>query len=92
MRVKVFFPGILADWIGERQIEVDLPEDGKLAELLTELKRLWLGKIPAQLWDEEKNNFKPTVWALRGKERVVNPQTPLKEGEEIIFILGIAGG
>lgn len=86
------FRGILSTWAGETQVEVDLPEDGKFAELLSELKRFLGAKMPEQLWDGEKRNINPSVWVMRGREKIVDLQTPLKDGEEIIFMLGIAGG
>lgn len=92
MKVKVLFQGILSAWSGEEKAEIELPEDGKFGELLSELKRLLGAKMPPQFWDGEKKDLNPSVWAMRGKERLVDLQTPLKDGEEIIFILGIAGG
>lgn len=92
MKVKVLFRGILSEWAGEEQVEVDLAAEGKFAELLSELKRLLGAKMPPQFWDEERRKLNPSVWAMRGKERVVDLKSPLKEGEEITFILGIAGG
>ncbi|MGB9700586.1 MAG: MoaD/ThiS family protein [Thermodesulfobacteriota bacterium] len=92
MKVKVLFQGILSEWAGKKKVEVDLPEYGSLAELILELKRILGTKVPAQVWHGEKKNINPMVWVMRGQERLVDPQAPLKDGEEITFILGIAGG
>lgn len=92
MKVKVLFQGILSEWAGGKEVEIDLPEDGKFSELISGLKRLLGGKMPGQVWDGEKESLNPSVWAMRGKERIVDLQTPLEDGEEIILILGIAGG
>jgi|YelNatPaOPRAMG01_1025707.scaffolds.fasta_scaffold22630_3 molybdopterin converting factor small subunit len=92
MKVKVSFQGILSEWAGKQKVEVDLPEEGKFGDLLSELKRLLGTRMPPQVWHGENKNMNPSVWAMRGQERLVDPQAPLKDGEEIIFILGIAGG
>lgn len=92
MKVKVLFQGILSEWAGEKEVEVCLAEDAKFAELLSELKRLLGTKMPPQFWKAAKNNLNSSVWARRGKERLLDLQAMLKDGEEITFILSIAGG
>lgn len=92
MKIKVLFRGILSEWMGAQQKEIDLPEEGVFFDLCQELRSLYGSKMPDQLWDEKGNNFNPAVWAMRGKERVIDPRARLREGEEIIFFLSMAGG
>lgn len=92
MKVKILWQGILSEWAGEKEVKVYLPEDANFGRLLSELKRLLGTKMPGQFWNGEENNLNSSVWAMRGKERLVDLQAALKDGEEITFILSIAGG
>jgi len=92
MRITAFFHGILFEWVGVLQAEIDLPEAGTLADLLAEIKRTYGHNMPEQLWNEEQRSFNEAVWAMRGKEKLVDPTTRLKNGEEVRFFLSVAGG
>jgi molybdopterin converting factor small subunit len=92
MRIKVLFHGILADWVGAGEAEFVLREGSHLGELLYLVGRRYGGKMPEQLWDREKNAFVKSVWAMRGNEKIVNPNEILKKGEVIRFLLMQAGG
>jgi molybdopterin converting factor small subunit len=92
MRIKVLFHGILADWVGAGEAEFALREGSHLGELLYLVGRRHGGKMPEQLWDREKNAFVKSVWAMRGNEKIVNPNEILKKGEVIRFLLMQAGG
>ncbi len=92
MRIKVQFHGILADWVGTAAAEFALHEGSRLADLLYFIGKRYAGKMPVPLWDREKAAFAKSVWAMRGNEKILNTDTPLKEGETIRFLLMQAGG
>ena len=92
MRIKVLFHGILSDYMGSGEAEFALREGSHLGELLYLVGRRYGGKMPEQLWDREKNAFVKSVWAMRGNEKIVNPNEILKKGEVIRFLLMQAGG
>jgi len=92
MRIKVLFHGILADWMGAEEGEFALREGSHLGDLLDLIRRRYGGKMPEQLWDKERNAFANSVWAMRGNEKILNPNEILKNGEVIRFLLMQAGG
>jgi molybdopterin converting factor small subunit len=92
MRVKVQFHGILSDWVGMAETEFALHEGAHLGDLLYFIGKRYARKMPEQLWDGGKNTFVKSVWAMREKEKILNPTEPLKNGEMIRFLLMQAGG
>jgi len=92
MRIRAFFHGILSEWVGVPQAEIDLPEEGTFSDLLAEIRRTYGQNMPQQLWNEEQNAFHKAVWAMRGQDRLVDPTARLKDGEEVMFLLTLAGG
>ena len=92
MRIRAFFHGILSEWVGVPQAEIDLPEEGTFSDLLGEIRRTYGQNMPQQLWNEEQNAFHKAVWAMRGQDRLVDPTARLKDGEEVMFLLTLAGG
>ena len=92
MRVTAFFHGLLSKWVGVPQAEVDLPDGGTLSDLLAEIRRTYGHNMPEQLWDKEQSSFNKAVWAMRGKEKLADPGTRLRNGEEVSFFLSLAGG
>ncbi len=92
MRITAFFHGILSEWVGVPQAELNLREGGTFLDLLTEIRRTYGHNMPEQLWNEEQSSFNKAVWAMRGKEKLVDPTTRLRNGEEVRFLLTLAGG
>jgi molybdopterin converting factor small subunit len=92
MRIKALFHGILSDWVGVYQAEFLLPDRGNLGDLLSKIRETYGPNMPQQLWNKDQRAFNKAVWALRGKEKLTDPTTKLKDGEEIKFLLTLAGG
>jgi molybdopterin converting factor small subunit len=92
MKIRAFFHGILADWVGTPQAEFLLPDGGNFGDLLSEIKKAHGTKIPPQLSNKSQEEFNRAVWAMRGQEKLTEPTTKLKDGEEIKFFLTLAGG
>jgi molybdopterin converting factor small subunit len=91
MKVTAEFHGILSEWIGTRTASFDLPAGATYSDLMAEIGRRYRRNMPDQLWDKENNLFKKV--RAHGKERtLVSADTPLLEGEEIQFLLMLAGG
>jgi len=92
MRVTTQFHGILADWVGTRRASFELSANATYGGLLHAIGRRYRHNMPEQLWDQEKGTFKKQVRAV-GKERTYDTGDDLlSEGEEITFLLMIAGG
>jgi molybdopterin converting factor small subunit len=92
MKRKALFHGILSEWVGISQAEIDVPDGGTFSDLLAEIRRTYGQNMPQQLWNKEQRTFNKAVWAMRGQEKLVDPATRLKNGEEVRFLLSLAGG
>jgi len=92
MKVRVQFHGILADWMGRTRAEIELPEGGTFADLLSEIKNRFRSAMPPQLKNKDQETFNRALWAMRGKEKLSDPDARLSEGDEVQFFLSLAGG
>jgi len=94
MKITVIFHGVLADFIGEKRTDFDLPEDTRYADLLAAIGRRFGRKMPDKLWDKGKNIFKAAVLATRDERHLtaIDVNDPLDDGDEIKFLLMSAGG
>ena len=94
MKITVIFNGILADFIGTKRAELDLPAGAIYADLLTEIGQTFSRNMPDNLWNKEQNTFKSSILATRDERRLTSMEmkAPLKEGDEIKFFLTLAGG
>ena len=92
MKVRVQFHGILSDWMGNSRAEVSLSDGGTFGELLMEIKKSFSSTMPPQLRNKDQETFNRALWAMKGKERLGELDTPLNDGEEIQLFLSLAGG
>ena len=93
MRVTVGFLGILRDQVGQKSLEVELPDGSGFEELMDAIAPLMAQKLGTWAWDEEKRRFSPRVVVSRQKAvRGDALTTPLQNGEEILVFPPLAGG
>lgn len=92
MRVKVRFTGLMRHYLGEREREFELPEGSYLGDLLKAVGREYASRMPAQVWDSEKERFHPLITAMRKGEPSSGADTPLRDGDEIFLLSRMAGG
>lgn len=62
-----------------------------LGELLKRVSRIYKPKFRDLIFDDQ-NMLKPHVWMLINKERTIDLQRELKDGEVVVFSLPIVGG
>lgn len=92
MMITAHFHGILADWVGVPSAEFELPEGATLADLMQAIGGRYRSNMPEQLWDDQTDRFNKQVRA-QGTVTVYNDlEMPLEKGDEITFMLMIAGG
>ena len=92
MMITAHFHGILADWVGVSSADFDLPAGATLADLMQAIGGRYRRNMPGQLWDDKTDSFKKQVRA-QGATTVYNDvDMPLEKGDEITFMLMIAGG
>jgi molybdopterin converting factor small subunit len=92
MQVKVFFVGMLKQYIGEGEKTYELPEGARAEELLLEVGRDYGRELPPQIWDPGGERFHPTVQAARKGASGLKRSEALKEGDEIYVFSRMAGG
>ena len=92
MNITAQFHGILADWVGTPSAGFELTDGSTDADLMQEIGRRYRQNMPAQLWDPQTNAFNQKVRAFRDGKALDPVDNPLSDGEEITFMLLIAGG
>jgi molybdopterin converting factor small subunit len=93
MRVSVGFLGILRDQVGQKSIEVELPDGAGFGDLMDAIAPLMAEKVGSWAWDGGKHRFSPRVIVSRQKAvGGVKLTAPLEEGEEVLVFPPLAGG
>ena len=92
MKVKTIYYGILAEWVGEKEAEFDLPEGAAYRQLLKEIGLRFGSSMPEILWDRERSDFSAPVLALSSGGRLNSGESPLEANEEVTFMLKVGGG
>ena len=95
MRINLEFLGLpmVSDVVGKQKLELDIPGN-TLKDVMEELIRLYGRKVREALYDD-KGNFDAMIQiALNGKTFIPanKHNTPLTEGDILIFMLLLAGG
>jgi molybdopterin synthase sulfur carrier subunit len=81
--------------IGQRQLEIDLPDGATVNDLLSYMTKRWGGGLSPHLFEPESHILLPhlrimvngqTIQFLRGTE------TPLKDGDEVLLLPLVSGG
>jgi len=96
MRVSIGFLGILRDSLGQKSVEVDLPDGAHFSDLLEVIAPLMEQKV-AWAWDRKRRIFSPRVVISRKEGRghtsaKIDAGTALADGEEFVVFPPIAGG
>jgi len=92
MNITTQFHGILADWVGTPSASFKLPDDAGYSDLMQEIERRYKRNMPAQLWDQKIKSFNKKVRAFRDAKALDPADKSLSDGDEITFMLLIAGG
>jgi molybdopterin converting factor small subunit len=92
MRVKVRFTGMIRHYVGMKERDYELPEGSTAGDLLRLLGRDYGRRMPAQMWDGERERFHPLVIAMRKGEPLAGGDGPLRDGDEIFLLSRLAGG
>jgi len=95
MKIQVEFLGfpMVSDLIGKRKLQVEIPGN-TVRDVTDQLIRLYGEKVREAFYDE-KGDFDVMIQvALNGKTFIPadQHQTPLNEGDTLIFMLLLAGG
>jgi molybdopterin converting factor small subunit len=93
MRVAMTFLGILRDQVGQKTLQVELPEGATFGDLMDALAPTMDERVGEWAWESQKRRFSPRVVVSREKAvGDTDPATPLHDGEEILVFPPLAGG
>ncbi len=92
MKVKVVFTGLLRRYIGEKEVEMELPDKATAKSLAEEVARLYRESLPENLFAQGMESFYRAVRVARRGESLRDLEEELREGDEIIFLTRLAGG
>jgi molybdopterin converting factor small subunit len=92
MRIRLSLLGILAEYTGFSNVEIELKGRATIKDLLNEVGDKFGDSFPPQVWDPERRAFSPTIGVFLDLKDVEDEDTPLKEGCEVILLPLIAGG
>jgi molybdopterin converting factor small subunit len=93
MRVAVTFLGILRDQVGQKTLEVELPDGAGFGDLMDALAPTMDQRVGSWAWDSGERRFSPMVVVSR-QQAVGGADLagPLEDGEEILVFPPLAGG
>ena len=93
MQVSVNFLGILRDQIGQKGLQVDLPDGSAFGDLMASIAPLMEEKVGAWAWDAKNQRFSGRIVVSRQKAvGGTDASAPLVDGEEILVFPPLAGG
>ena len=81
--------------VGQRQMEIALPANSIIQDLLNLLKEKWGDKLAGRLFDSDSGAVLPYVQIMingRAIHFLQGMETPLKEGDEVLILPPVSGG
>lgn len=95
MKIHAEFLGLpmVSDVVGKKKLELDVPGE-TLKDVIDELIKRYGKKVKDAFYDAEGNFDLMVQIALNGKSFIPPDKhhTPLKEGDNLLFMLLLAGG
>ena len=95
VRVKVHTILTLKKIVGQREVEVSIPQGSNVEELLARMIKTWGEKLSSNLFEPGNNSLLPHIRLMvNGQDlRFLNGmKTELQEGDEILILPPVAGG
>ena len=87
--VKVKLSSALGQAIGLTEIEVSLPENSSIMDLVHEINRLYGGRVDKLLLDSKRRSLKFVSFVNRSRRLTDHV---LNDGDEVRFLLPTGGG
>jgi hypothetical protein len=92
MQVQLKSMGDLRDYFGREPVDIKLPEQATIQDLLLAIHQRWGRSLPAYLWDGQEKQFRGPVVLLIDDELILDKSTPLRDGMLIYLMKALAGG
>ncbi len=84
--------GLFRHYAGERERVFDVPEGSCAGDLLRLIGKEYGNRLPASLYDPEKERFHRSIRLARLGSGALNDEDPLSEGDEVLVLFTLAGG
>jgi molybdopterin converting factor small subunit len=92
MKVTVQFMGPLKDYVGEKTVQFDFPDQATYGTLLEEIGSRFGQCFPEKIWDSNGGGFKAGILILGTGRDLEDRETLLNEDEEIKILPLLGGG
>jgi molybdopterin converting factor small subunit len=92
MEIHLEFTGILKELFGTGSLHIELPARATFGDLMADIDRRFMDRLPESIWDRDKCEFKPGVLCVGEGRDLASIDTPLKDGETITIMAVMAGG
>jgi molybdopterin converting factor small subunit len=92
VKVTVIFLGPLKDFVGQRSVEFDLPENATYGVLLDDIWARYGERFPDGIWDAARGDFKQQILAIGSGRDLNSREEPLHDGEDIKLMPFLPGG
>ncbi len=91
MQVRLRLWGVFQELVGERELEVNLPERAKVGDLLNELVKRHGSKFEEALFEPGSREIRPYVKLLLNGHGT-EPKAKLSEGDVVAIFPPVGGG
>lgn len=81
--------------IGQRQMEIELPDESTVEGLFLYMMRRWGDKLSPHLLDPASGGLLPHVRVMVNGQTIQflqGMETPLRDGDEVLFLPLVSGG
>jgi molybdopterin synthase sulfur carrier subunit len=95
VKIKVHTILTLQEVIGQREIEIELPQGTSLKGLLSHMVSAWGERLSERLFKPGTEELLPRIRVMvngRDKEFLQGLETELKEGDEVYLFPPVSGG
>jgi hypothetical protein len=82
----------LRDYFGRDPVELELPENATLQNVIEEISVRWGAILPTYMWDRTNIQFRGPILLLVDKKVCQDFTAPLQGGQEVIVMKALAGG
>jgi molybdopterin converting factor small subunit len=84
--------GPLQAALGNGRVELDLPEDTRVSEVISYLGNTYILPVRPELWDINKQKFSIPVVIMVANQDVQDDHQVLLDGEEVFLVAPMSGG
>lgn len=92
MRIILKPIGDQRDYFGHAPVEIGLPKNAMVKDLLTVIGKDWGTKLPTYLWDAKKGAFRGEIYLVVDNKVLKDLHPPLHDWVEVVLPKALSGG